>query len=247
MMAVEQKDKIRIVMNLSAPEGKSYNDAVNETALEKVSMSSARLFGYTLVECGLGARMFKYDMVDAYKNIPAATGDLRLQGFTWLGRFFVELKKVFGSKEAVSAFDRLNHTLVVLAAAQANLPLRYIHRTLDDVPLAVPANSCKGTQFAVAYENICSQIGASLAPPCQNLEKAFADSTKGTVLGIFFDTETLTWKISNGKRARAMARIWDPLMGNIITLLELQQLIGTLNDIGICWPLNIDLWLYTQI
>jgi hypothetical protein len=62
MMAVEQRDKIRIVMNLSGPEGASFNDAIIEQALEKVSMSSARLFGYTLVDCGVGARMWKYDM-----------------------------------------------------------------------------------------------------------------------------------------------------------------------------------------
>ena len=41
MMAVEQRNKIRIIMNLSAPEGSSFNDAINESALEKVSMSSA--------------------------------------------------------------------------------------------------------------------------------------------------------------------------------------------------------------
>ncbi len=126
MMAVEQRDKIRIVMNLSGPEGGSFNDAVNELALEKVTMSSARLFGYSVVECGIGARMWKYDMVDAYKTIPAAQSDLRLQGFTWLGKYFVELKKVFGSKEAVSAFDRLNHTIVVLAA-KAGGPTSPIH------------------------------------------------------------------------------------------------------------------------
>jgi hypothetical protein len=126
MMAIEQKGKIRIIMNLSAPQDESYNDAIDETYLEKVVMSSARLFGYSVIDCGKDAKMWKFDMVDAYKCIPATTADLRLQGFTWLGRYFVELKKVFGSKEAVSAFDRLNHTLVVLAAISSNLPLSYI-------------------------------------------------------------------------------------------------------------------------
>jgi hypothetical protein len=82
MMAVAQKSKIRIIMDLSAPEGASYNDAINEMALEKVSMSSARLFGYSVQDCGKGARMWKFDMVDAYKTIPAAQQDLRLQGFS---------------------------------------------------------------------------------------------------------------------------------------------------------------------
>ncbi len=236
MMAVEQRDKIRIVMNLSGPEGESFNDAINELALEKVSMSSARLFGYSLVECGVGARMWKYDMVDAYKTIPAAQSDLRLQGFTWLGKYFVELKKVFGSKEAVSAFDRLNHTLVVLAAKSAGLPLQFIHRTLDDVPLVTPAASPAGPQFAAAYENICEQIGAKLAPPCKKFEKAFCDSTHGTVLGIVFDSVSMTWTISKDKKARILDRIRGPLLGSEVSLLETQQLIGSLNDVGQMCP-----------
>ncbi len=109
-------------MDLSAPKGYSYNDAINDSDLEKVSMSSARLFGYSVQNCGVGARMWKFDMVDAFKKIPASQQDLRLQGFTWLGKFFIELKKVFGSREPVSAFDTLNNTLVTLAALHAHLP-----------------------------------------------------------------------------------------------------------------------------
>ena len=235
-MAVEQHDKIRIVMNLSAPAGESYNDAIDKLSLEKVSMSSARLFGYSVMDCGTGARIWKYDMQDAYKAVPAAQKDLRLQGFTWLGRYFVELKKVFGSREAVSAFDRVNHTLVVLAANIAKLPLRYIHRTLDDVPVVTPSDSEKGTAFAAAYKDICSQVGAKLAPPCPLFQKAFKDSTVGTVLGIRFDTSMLTWSISQEKRDRILHRIQGPLEGKSVCLLEVQKLIGSLNDIGQMCP-----------
>jgi hypothetical protein len=236
MMAVVQKNKTRIIMDLSAPKGFSYNDAINELALEKVSMSSARLFGYSAQDCGRGARMWKFDMVDAYKTIPSAQEDLRLQGFTWLGKFFIELKKVFGSKEAVSAFDRMNNTLVTLAALDAHLPPHLIHRTLDDVPIVTPANSTVGHAFAEAYQGICESIGAELAPPCKKLEKAFCDSTKGTVLGIQFDTLSMTWRISQEKKARIMDRIRGPLLGVEISLLDLQKLIGTLNDVGQMCP-----------
>ena len=57
MIAVEQKDKIRIVMDLSSPEGRSFNEAVDELALEKVTMSTAKKFGYSVIDCGKGARM----------------------------------------------------------------------------------------------------------------------------------------------------------------------------------------------
>jgi hypothetical protein len=236
MMAVAQKNKIRIIMDLSSPDGSSYNDAIDESALEKVSMSSARLFGYSVQDCGKGARMWKFDMVDAYKTIPAAQQDLRLQGFFWLGRFFVELKKVFGSKESVSAFDRLNNTIVSIAAAAANLPPQWIHRTLDDVPVVTPAGSGVGPAFEREYTNICDLIGASLAPPCPHLDKAFVDSTVGTVLGIRFNTESLTWSIAEDKRVRILDRIRGPLFGHPINLNDTQKLIGSLNDVGQMCP-----------
>jgi len=50
MMAVEQRNKIRIIMNLSAPKGSSFNDAIDELALEKISMSS--LTAAKARECG---------------------------------------------------------------------------------------------------------------------------------------------------------------------------------------------------
>jgi hypothetical protein len=236
MMAVSQKNKIRIIMDLSAPKGNSYNDAIDDSDLEKVSMSSARLFGYSVRDCGIGARMWKFDMVDAYKTIPAAQQDLRLQGFTWLGRFFIELKKVFGSKEAVSAFDRLNNTLVTLAALHARLPPHLIHRTLDDVPIVTPAHSSAGQEFAEAYQSICAHIGADLAPLCPQMEKAFCDSTSGTVLGIRFNTVSMKWSIPKDKKARILERIRKPLLGHPTSLLDLQKLIGTLNDIGQMCP-----------
>jgi hypothetical protein len=61
----------------------------NNASVEKISVSSARLFGYSVQGCGRGARMWKFDMVDAYKTVPAAQQDLRLQGFSWLRKFFI--------------------------------------------------------------------------------------------------------------------------------------------------------------
>jgi len=56
---------------------------VKQCNVEKVHMSSARLFGYALQEAGTGATISKFDMKDAYKNIPAKLEELRLQGFIW--------------------------------------------------------------------------------------------------------------------------------------------------------------------
>jgi len=54
-----------------------------------VKMASAKKFGQNLLECGVNATMSKHDLVAAYKQVPCMIKDLRLQGFSWLGRFFV--------------------------------------------------------------------------------------------------------------------------------------------------------------
>ena len=89
-MAINQNEKIRLVLNVSLPEGKSFNSNIDENKKEKVKMSSTSKFGYLVAKAGRKARMSKFDLTDAYKNIPCKKEDLRLQGFFWLGKFFIE-------------------------------------------------------------------------------------------------------------------------------------------------------------
>ncbi len=55
MLAVTQKDKVRVIMDLSNPEGECFNDNVDKNSVEKVHMATAKEFGYAVVECGHGA------------------------------------------------------------------------------------------------------------------------------------------------------------------------------------------------
>jgi hypothetical protein len=73
--------KVRPVLNVSEPSGLSFNDNVHKHSVERVSMDTARSFSYELLRAGKNARMDKYDVKDAFKNVPARTDELRLQGF----------------------------------------------------------------------------------------------------------------------------------------------------------------------
>lgn len=80
------------------------------------------------------------DLVDMYKNIPAAIPGLRLKAFSWLGMGFVETQKVFGDS-SVAAFDRLGNTLVSLATSISGLPPLLVHSTLDNTPVVTTVKS----------------------------------------------------------------------------------------------------------
>jgi hypothetical protein len=235
MIAAQQKGKIRLIMNMSGPKGHSFNDFVDELSLEKVSMSSAKQFGFSVIDCGRHARMWKWDWDAAYKNCPTHPDDFRLQGFKWLGQFFIETQQVFGSKAAVSTFDRLGHTVADLAAVSAHFPPAWMHRTLDDLPIVTPSSSDLGQKFAEAYTQICSAIGASLAPECPAQDKAFSDATRGTVLGVRFDTITLEWSVPPSKRDKILSRI-HLMSAGPVSLNTVQKVLGSLNDFCLMCP-----------
>jgi hypothetical protein len=76
MIAITKGNKTRPVLNVSEPAGRSFNDNVDITEVEKVYMDSAKSFSFSLLEAGKGARLDKTDVKDAFKNIPARVDDL---------------------------------------------------------------------------------------------------------------------------------------------------------------------------
>jgi hypothetical protein len=149
-MAVVQPDKVRPVLNVSSPKGDSFNSMVDENETEAVKMASAKKFGKNLLECGVNATMSKHDLVAAYKQVPCKIKDLRLQGFSWLGRFFVETRQVFGAKTSVCNYDIVGETLKLLASLQCDTPPHLILRQVDDVPVVGSEGSGHCEQFSEA-------------------------------------------------------------------------------------------------
>ena len=236
VMVIPSDGKVRPVLNVSQPTGQSFNDNVNLKAMEKVKMSSARNFGYTLKKCGFDAKFSKFDLKDAYKNIPAPIKDLRLQGFKWLDKYFIETKQIFGARTAVANFDVLGHTIVALACATSNTPKMYVHRHLDDVPVAGPSNTDVCEKFSKTYADVCEKINVKIADPCPFNEKAFLNETFGKVLGIWFDSKDMTWYLPQDKREKTLNCIHEAVNKENITLLEMQVLMGNLNNVSLMCP-----------
>ena len=236
MTGIKQKDKLRLVMDLSRPENECYNENIIPFSSRSVSMSSPKQFSFSLLESGHGAVMSKHDWKDAYKNIPVKIEDLRLQGFSWLDRFFVELSLVFGSVNSVEAFDNLGELIISLACIFSGFPRFLAHRTLDDVPVVSPKESGLTQKFSAVYKKICSDLGIELAPDCPNNDKAFTNQTRGTVLGFIFDSHLMTWSFSEAKADDLLRKIVIFLDRRTTNLLSVQELAGSLEHFGSMAP-----------
>jgi hypothetical protein len=104
------------------------------------------------------------------------------------------------------------------------------HRQLDDLIVISRATSSACSAFTNSYQWLCSYLNIKLAQPDENKEKAFYNSTRGIVLGIMFDSETLSWSLPNYKVAKYLHSIDNLLYSPKCTLSQLQHLLGFLND-----------------
>jgi hypothetical protein len=189
ILAVKQNEKVRPVLNVSLPENASFNSNIDVLEMEKVKMSSAKKFGQTLLKAGKNAKMAKFDMKEAYKNIPCKICDFRLQGFEWLGKFFVETRQIFGARTSVANYDIVAKTILDITVIESDISPKYVERQLDDVPIAFPVNNDAAERFVKTYEDVCTDCGIKLADQCPLIDKAFGLTTKGKVLGIWFDSK----------------------------------------------------------
>ena len=236
LMAIEQKDKVRPVLNLSYPKGSSYNDNLDKLAIPKVKMASAKQFGQSILKAGKAAVMSKMDMRDAYKHVPAKVEDYRLQGMQWMGAFFVDTQLIFGATPAVSSFDGLGETTLDVTAAECQIPRDLVHRILDDTGCVAPAGTGWGQEFAKKYMKNCTDFNIRLAAECPFKEKAFTDSTRGTVMGIQFDTQLMAWRIPDSKAADILRDIHVIIHSGHVDLKQLETTAGRLSNFGQMCP-----------
>jgi hypothetical protein len=236
LKAVEQHDKIRPCLNLSHSIGSSYNDALFKPALIRPIMSSARIFAYKLYESGKKSIFSKFDMKTAYKNVPQHPSVWPYQGFFWQSKFFVDISTVFGSGAAPSQFDVFAATVQFLAQFLCLVPVFFILRQLDDLVILSPyySNACQ--QFSAVYQQLCTQLRIKIAPPCPKKEKAFLNSHDGLVLGLYFNSQTMTWALPRYKFVRYVRCIDGFLSEPTATLADLHSLCGYLNDFALFSP-----------
>jgi hypothetical protein len=123
---------VRIILNLSAPEGRSVNDGIDSEKFPAKMSSTGRWLG-VLHKAGKGCKMTKLDWADAYKHIHVREEDVQLQWFSWAGKYFAELCLVFGAASSPGIYDRVAKTVLDIVLRMAQFPAEMVCQHLDDV------------------------------------------------------------------------------------------------------------------
>ncbi len=237
LFVVEQTDKYRPILNLSAPEGNSFNEAIIDNKMTKVIMSSPALVAKKLYSIGKGAYLSKIDHQSAYKLVPTKFDDLYLQGFFWMNRFFFETSQIFGARSSVPNYDNLHYSFSSMVKVKTDTVNLYLERQLDD-QIVMTKTLEENQIFVEEYLRLANVINLPLAP-MDKPDKAFLYQQKGVILGVFFDTLNMTWTLPVDKRNKYIKHIATVLQSTFVSKQEIQQVLGMINTVvQMCPPLR---------
>ena len=215
----------RVILNLSAPLGKSVNEGIDAKRFPAV-MGSTKRWVRIMRRAGRGCWMMKADWQEAYKHLRVAAGDVKLQWFEWLGRFFVELCLVFGAASSAGLYDQAAKVVLDLALRLGRFPAWLVCQYLDDVCAAAAASRREELErFARAYRAVAEHVGVRLAP-LGDPDKAFDPCTRGVVLGVEYDSVAWTWRIPDEKLFRLLEQIRQVAAAERVRQEELASLVG---------------------
>ena len=162
---------------------------------------------------------------------------LRYQWFCWLGKFFCELCLVFGCVSSVGIYDRMARLMVKITLALCGYPAFLAVQHLDDLCLISPPDKAVINKLYNQYLEVCKKVGVCLqAPEESSADKAFSPTTRGSMLGIWFCTESWTWWLSQEKIVRYVNDLMDLSQKDVTLQREIWQSVGKVLYVSVLLP-----------
>lgn len=217
---------VRIILNLSSPLGSAVNEGIDSDEFP-TSMSSTLKWVTALNLAGRRCRMVKVDWADAYKHVSVHPEDLQLQWFTWLNKAFKELCLIFGCKSSAGLFDRLAKLVLLVVIQRSGINPALVCQHLDDCCAVGAADDLNIDRFDSEFFEVARLLGVKLAPR-DDPDKSFGPSTKGVVLGVYYDTVDWIWAIPESKFAYLLTDLRNIISSDVVPQGQLWSVVGKL-------------------
>lgn len=215
----------RVILNLSAPKGSAVNEGIDKKQFPAV-MSSTKKWVAILNRAGRAAWIAKCDWAEAYKHLAVRPEDVKLQYFSWLGKFFAEVCLVFGAVSSAGLYDRAAKVVLFLVILLSGFAAAMVCQYLDDTCAAAPANKKESLErFYNTYAAVAERVGVRLAD-ASDPDKAFPPRTCGVVLGVEYDTVAWTWRIPQEKAARFMLQLRELIAADQLRQDDIWRIVG---------------------
>ena len=218
----------RVILDLSWPVSKSVNDGIPVDSYLGEAMTVTYPTTDTLVqmilERGPGCFIFKRDLKRAFRQFPVDPGDYPFLGYRWRNLMFFDRVLPMGLRMSAMACQRVTNAFRYICQA-ANVE---ICNYLDDFFGAE-------STFEKAEESY-SFVGSTLKSLglVEAVEKSRPPSTCQTVLGVQFDTVSMTISVTPDRLSEISELLKSWSSRRTATKSDLQSLIGKLVFVSKC-------------
>ena len=193
-----QKDKWRLIVDLSHPKSHSVNDRIPKSlcGLSYITVDDAI---NKILELGPNTLMAKIDIKSAFRLLPVHPADRHLLAMEWRNKIFIDTCLPFGLRSAPKLFNILADLLSWISMTKGvSFSIHY----LDDFLTMGPAGSSVCQQNLDIFIQTCNELGIPLAE-----EKLEGPSTSFTFLGVVIDTSKSEIRLPEEKLHRICQKI----------------------------------------
>ena len=213
--------KWRLIVNLSAPEGASVNDGINErvSSLSYVTVDDA---AREVLRRGARSLLAKVDVESAYRAVSVHPDDRWLLGMQWDGGVFVDTALPFGLRSAPKIFNALADAATWILKQEG---VDFVIHYCDDFLLIGAPDSQGCAQALATVKRVFGRLGLPIA-----INKLEGPAWCLTFLGIEVDTIAMELRLPSEKliELKALVESWLARHRSR-TREELESLIGKLN------------------
>lgn len=211
--------KWRLIVDLSAPEAHSVNDAIRKDICS-LSYISIDNIAQTVFHLGKESLLAKADIKEAFRIIPVHPLDRLLLAMQWKDQLFLDKALPFGLRSAPLIFTAVADAMEWIIR---QLGVLHIFHYVDDFIFAGTPNSqdC-GASMATALQTF-NRLGVPIEP-----DKCEGPATTLTILGIEIDTSLMQLQLPEEKLGRLKESVTAWRRRKCCTKRDLLSLIGTL-------------------
>ena len=209
----KKNGKLRLIHNLSSPEGGSVNDGISraEFSLEYTTIDTSVS---AIMKLGAGSYLTKIDVRNAFRLCPVRPEDWHLLGIAWQDRFYRNKVLPFGLRSAPYIFNSLSESLewIIRNTGKIHDILHYLDDFLNVSAPSLPLASLQRTIFLDLFRYLRAPVAT---------EKVEGPSTNLEFLGIKLDTGSLSMPIPQDKLHDILSIASNALQRGTVTRREL--------------------------
>ena len=226
-------DKDRVVPSwIWNPDMPGSINSTIDVANYPATMSSVPKLVEVLWRAGRRGEACKMDWTAAYKHQAVSKEDLKLQVIEFGGRYFIELKLMFGTKSSPGIFDDLAKCFLksVVGLVPGFSHQDFIQHLDDVIGSGLEGRGAPVWNFYETYRREAAIAGIRL-DATGNIDKMQPPGKELIGLGVMFNIKEWTWRYKADKLARILIQLDRLRKGELIASKEMQSLVGKLVDV----------------